>query len=66
MDGSKADPQEVADLVFEAVTTATPKFRYVAGADARAFIPAYKSMEFEAFRDALLSRAGLADWAART
>jgi NAD(P)-dependent dehydrogenase (short-subunit alcohol dehydrogenase family) len=66
MDGSKADPQEVADLVFEAVTTATPKCRYVAGADARAFIPAYKSMEFEAFRDALLSRAGLADWAART
>jgi NAD(P)-dependent dehydrogenase (short-subunit alcohol dehydrogenase family) len=66
MDGSKADPQEVADLVFEAVTTTAPKFRYVAGADARAFIPAYKSMEFEAFRDALLSRAGLADWAART
>jgi NAD(P)-dependent dehydrogenase (short-subunit alcohol dehydrogenase family) len=66
MDGSKADPQEVADLVFEAVTTTTPKLRYVAGADARAFIPAYKSMEFEAFRDALLSRVGLADWAART
>jgi NAD(P)-dependent dehydrogenase (short-subunit alcohol dehydrogenase family) len=66
MDASKADPQEVADLVFEATTTTTPKFRYVAGADARAFIPAYKSMEFEAFRDALLSRAGLADWAVGT
>ncbi len=34
-----ADPQEVADLVFEAATTTTPKFRYVAGADARALIP---------------------------
>ena len=61
-----ADPQEVADLVFEAATTITPKFRYAAGADARAVIPAYKSMEFEAFRDAMLTRMGLADWAART
>lgn len=66
MDGSKSDPQEVADLVFEAATTVAPKFRYAAGADARAFIPAYKSMEFEAFREALLTRAGLADWAAQT
>ncbi|QYE36407.1 SDR family oxidoreductase [Polymorphobacter sp. PAMC 29334] len=64
MDGVKSDPQEVADLVFEAATTATPKFRYAAGADARAFIPAYKSMEFEAFSQALLTRGGLADWAA--
>jgi NAD(P)-dependent dehydrogenase (short-subunit alcohol dehydrogenase family) len=61
---SDNDPQEVADLVFEAATTATPKFRYAAGADARAFIPAYKSMEFEVFREAILSRAGLTDWAA--
>jgi NAD(P)-dependent dehydrogenase (short-subunit alcohol dehydrogenase family) len=62
MDSSKADPQEVADLVFEAATTTTPKFRYVAGADARAFIPAYRSMEFEAFSSAMLARAGLTDW----
>jgi NAD(P)-dependent dehydrogenase (short-subunit alcohol dehydrogenase family) len=61
---SDNDPREVADLVFEAATTATPKFRYAAGADARAFIPAYKSMEFEVFREAVLSRAGLTDWAA--
>jgi len=62
-----ADPQEVADRVFEAATTTTPKFRYVAGADARAVIPAYKSMEFEAFKDAMLARMGMADWgAART
>lgn len=59
-----ADPREVADLVFEAATTAAPKFRYAAGTDARAVIPAYKSMEFEAFKDAMLARAGLADWAA--
>ena len=64
MDGVVSDPQEVADLVFEAVTTAEPKLRYVAGADARALIPAYRRMEFEAWRDALLARAGVADWAA--
>lgn len=58
MDSSQADPQEVADLVYEAATTDTPKLRYAAGADARAFIPAYRNMEFEA----MLSRAGLTDW----
>jgi len=65
-DGEISDPQEVAELIFEAVTTAAPKLRYVAGADARALIPAYKGMEFEAFKDALLARAGVADWAAST
>ena len=45
-------PSPVADLVFEAATTITPKFRYVAGVDARALIPAYKSQEFESFKDA--------------
>jgi NAD(P)-dependent dehydrogenase (short-subunit alcohol dehydrogenase family) len=59
-----ADPQEVADLVFEAATTSTPMFRYVAGMDARALIPAYRRQEFEPFRDAMLSRLGLTDWAA--
>jgi NAD(P)-dependent dehydrogenase (short-subunit alcohol dehydrogenase family) len=58
-----ADPQEVADLVFEAVTTATPTFRYVAGSDARALIPAYKRQEFESFRDGMLTRLNLTDWA---
>jgi NAD(P)-dependent dehydrogenase (short-subunit alcohol dehydrogenase family) len=65
MGANQANPQEVADAIFEAATTATPKFRYVAGADARAFIPAYKSMEFEPFKDAMFSRVGLADWALR-
>ena len=56
------DPQEVADLVFEAATAIAPKFRYVAGDDARAIIPAYKSSEFEAFRGAVLARMGISDW----
>ena len=58
-----ADPQDVAEAIFEAAMTNTPVLRYVVGADARAFIPAYKSMEFEAFSDAVLARAGIADWA---
>ncbi len=58
------DPQEVADLVFEAVTTKTPRLRYLAGSDARTLVPFYKSQEFEAYRDAMLPRLGLADWAA--
>jgi NAD(P)-dependent dehydrogenase (short-subunit alcohol dehydrogenase family) len=58
-----ADPQEVADLVFDAATSNEPRFRYVAGADARAVIPAYKSMEFEAFQGAVLARMGLTEWA---
>jgi NAD(P)-dependent dehydrogenase (short-subunit alcohol dehydrogenase family) len=61
-----ANPQEVADLVFEAATTTEPRFRYVAGADARSVIPAYKAMEFEAFQGAVLARLGLADWAFET
>ena len=55
-------PNPVADLAFEAATTITPKFRYVAGVDARALIPAYKSQEFESFKDGTLSRLGLMDW----
>jgi hypothetical protein len=59
-------PSPVADLVFEAATTITLKFRYVAGVDPRALIPAYKSQEFESFKDGTLSRLGLMDWEART
>jgi hypothetical protein len=62
---AKADPQEVADLVFEAATTTAPKFRYVDGDDARALIPAYRSQEFESYKDATLSALGLTDWEAR-
>jgi len=60
-----ADAQEVADAVFEAATTAAaPTFRYVAGADARALIPAYRRQEFEPFKDAMLARLGLPNWGA--
>jgi NAD(P)-dependent dehydrogenase (short-subunit alcohol dehydrogenase family) len=63
---TEADPQEVAEAVFEAATTtATPTLRYVAGADARALIPAFRRLEFEAFRDAMLARLNLSDWAAQ-
>lgn len=60
-----ADPQEVANLVFEAATTDQPRLRYVAGADARVLIPAYRSQEFESYRDNMLGRLGLADWELR-
>ena len=59
-----ANPQEVADLIFEAATTGTPRLRYVAGADARALIPAYRAQEFETYWDATLKRLGLDDWVA--
>ena len=62
---AEADPQEVADLVYEAATTKSPRLRYVAGADARALIPAYRRQEFEAYKDATLSRLALSDWEAR-
>jgi NAD(P)-dependent dehydrogenase (short-subunit alcohol dehydrogenase family) len=62
---SGADSQEVADLLFEAATTTgAPIFRYAAGADARALIPAYKRQEFEFFKDAMLARLGLSNWGA--
>jgi hypothetical protein len=35
------------------------------GADARALIPAYKSQEFESFKDGTLSRLSLTDWEGR-
>jgi hypothetical protein len=38
----------------------------VAGVDARALIPAYKSQELESFKDGRLSRLGLMDWEVRT
>jgi hypothetical protein len=44
----------------------TPTFRYVAGADARALIPAFRRLDFEAFRDAMLARLNLSDWAAQS
>lgn len=62
--GAGADPREVADLIYEAATTTTPRLRWLAGNDARTFVPFYKGQEFEGFRDAILGRLGLGDWAA--
>ena len=59
--GPPQDPQEVADLVFEAVQAADPKLRILAGNDARMLVPLYRGMEFEAFAGTMLGRLGLTD-----
>lgn len=59
--GPPQDPQEVADLIFEAVHAADPKLRYLAGDDARMLTPLYRSLEFEAFAGVMLNRLGLTD-----
>ncbi len=59
--GPPQNPQEVADLVFEAVNAADPKLRYLAGDDARMLVPLFRSMEFEAFASVMLQRLGLSD-----
>ena len=59
--GPPQNPQEVADLVFEAVNAADPKLRYLAGDDARMLVPLFRGMEFEAFAGAMLQRLGLSD-----
>ena len=60
-DGPPQNPQEVADLVFEAVNAPDPKLRILAGADARMLVPLYRGMEFEAFAGTMLGRLGLTD-----
>jgi len=60
-EGPPQDPQEVADLVFEAVHAADPKLRYLAGDDARMLVPLFRGMEFEAFAGVMLQRLGLSD-----
>jgi len=39
------DPQEVADLIVEAATTATPRLRWLAGGDAQAIASALRASE---------------------
>jgi NAD(P)-dependent dehydrogenase (short-subunit alcohol dehydrogenase family) len=58
-DGAPADPQEVADLIFEAATTAAPRLRWLAGHDAHMIAAAYASMPFEQYEQSM--RAAL-DW----
>jgi NAD(P)-dependent dehydrogenase (short-subunit alcohol dehydrogenase family) len=51
--GAVAEPQEVADLIYAAVHDPAPKLRYLAGADAHMVAGAYKSLEFEAYEQAM-------------
>lgn len=60
---SVQDPQEVADLVYEAVTTSTPRLRWIAGDDARSLLPLYKSQEFEDFARVMAGTLGMPDLA---
>jgi NAD(P)-dependent dehydrogenase (short-subunit alcohol dehydrogenase family) len=59
--GPPQDPHEVADMVYEAATSADPKLRWLAGDDARMLVPLYRSMEFEGFAGVMLQRLGLTD-----
>jgi len=56
------DPQEVTDIIFDAVNDPEPKLRYLAGSDARSLAPFYRSMEFEGFAAAMLTRLGVTDF----
>jgi len=58
-DGEPADPQEVAELVWDAVHDPEPKLRYLAGEDARAIAAAKRQMSFEDFEKAMRSAM---DW----
>jgi NAD(P)-dependent dehydrogenase (short-subunit alcohol dehydrogenase family) len=57
--GGVQNPQEVADIVFEAVTDPDPKLRYLAGNDARMLAPLYRSMSFEQFATTMIGRLGV-------
>jgi len=59
--GPPQDPQEVADLIFQAAQEDDPKLRYLAGDDARMLVPLYRSLSFESFAAAMLGRLGLTD-----
>ncbi|HZK99948.1 MAG TPA: SDR family oxidoreductase [Caulobacteraceae bacterium] len=59
--GPPQDPQEIADIVFEAATADDPRLRWLGGNDARMLAPLYRSMDFEAFASVMLQRLGLTD-----
>jgi NAD(P)-dependent dehydrogenase (short-subunit alcohol dehydrogenase family) len=59
LDDRRADPREVADLIYTAVHDPTPKLRYLAGEDAKLIATASREMEFEAYEE--LMRQTL-DW----
>jgi NAD(P)-dependent dehydrogenase (short-subunit alcohol dehydrogenase family) len=47
--GERADPQEVADRIYEAVHDPTPRLRYLVGADAELIVSVYRQKSFEEF-----------------
>jgi NAD(P)-dependent dehydrogenase (short-subunit alcohol dehydrogenase family) len=51
--GGLQDPQEVADLIFAAVTDPTPRLRYLVGRDAEMIATAYRAMDFERYEQAM-------------
>jgi NAD(P)-dependent dehydrogenase (short-subunit alcohol dehydrogenase family) len=59
--GRKADPQEVADLIYAAVHDPTPRLRYLAGEDAKLIATAYREMEFEAYEELMRQTLDLKD-----
>jgi NAD(P)-dependent dehydrogenase (short-subunit alcohol dehydrogenase family) len=59
--GPPQDPQEVADMIFEAALASDPPLRQLAGDDARMLVPLYRSLSFEGFAGTMLGRLGLTD-----
>ncbi len=51
--GKPSDPQEVAQIIWDAVHTTEPKLRYLAGQDAVMIATAEKQLEFEAFEQSM-------------
>jgi NAD(P)-dependent dehydrogenase (short-subunit alcohol dehydrogenase family) len=56
--GGMQDPQEVADLVYDAVHDPTPRLRYLAGRDAEMIATAHKQMDFEQYEQAMRQSMG--------
>ncbi len=59
MAGAASDPQEVADIIYEAVYADTPSFRYVVGRSAQRIAEARQSSAFEEFEHFIRS---MLDW----
>ena len=51
--GGMQDAQEVADLIYAAVSDPQPRLRYLVGRDATMIATAYKAMEFEQYEQAM-------------
>jgi NAD(P)-dependent dehydrogenase (short-subunit alcohol dehydrogenase family) len=58
-EGEPSDPQEVAEIIWEAVHGDEPRLRYLAGDDAKLIVSVYREKGFEEFEQTM--RAAL-DW----